>query len=165
MSKVIVPLCTVLLWSHFEYCTQFWVSQYKKGLKTIWECPKEGYKYGEDSRGENVWVGADISWFAQSRAEEAEGRSYGSLQILMREEEGQHWVLLSGDNDRTWENWHEAVTGDVRVGYQLKLHHREGGWSRFPSEVVMALSLLQFKKCPDNALSHMVWFLGDLTWS
>jgi len=31
--------------------------------------------------------------------------------------------------------------------------------------VVMELSLLEFKKHLDSALTHMVWFLGDAVWS
>lgn len=31
----------------------------------------------------------EISWFVQLRAEEAEGRSHGSLQLLMRGVQGQ----------------------------------------------------------------------------
>jgi len=31
-----------------------------------------------------------------------------------------------------------------------------GHWDRFPREVVTAPNLLEFKKCLDNALRHMV---------
>ncbi|GAB0208021.1 mitochondrial enolase superfamily member 1 [Grus japonensis] len=52
--EVIVLLYAVLVRPHLEYCVQFWAPQYKKGHKTIGECPKEGSKDGEGSRGEDI---------------------------------------------------------------------------------------------------------------
>jgi len=43
---------------------------------------------------------AEASSFVQPRGKEIKERPHGSLQILRRGTEGQHWVLLSGDSDR-----------------------------------------------------------------
>lgn len=34
-----------------------------------------------------------------------------------------------------------------------------------PRAAVIALSVMEFEKRPDNTLRHTVWFLGGLVWS
>ncbi|GAB0175575.1 mitochondrial enolase superfamily member 1 [Grus japonensis] len=50
----IVPLYTALVRPHRKYYMQFCPKQVQKGHKTIGECPKEGNKDGEGSRGEDI---------------------------------------------------------------------------------------------------------------
>lgn len=61
----------------------------------------------------------------------------------------------------------ELGQGRVRLGVrervctQRLLKH----WDRLPRAVNMAPSLLEFKKCLDSALRHMVCFLSGPVWS
>ena len=52
----------------------------------------------------------------------------------------------------------ELGQGRVRLGVRERVCTQRviGHSDRFPRAVVMALSLLEFKKCLDNALRHMV---------
>ena len=52
------------------------------GHKSIRDCPEEGCEGGGGSARQGMWVGAEVLWFLQPRAEKAEGRPHGSLQLL-----------------------------------------------------------------------------------
>jgi len=54
------------------------------GHKSIRDCPEEGCEGGGGSARQGMWVGAEVLWFLQPRAEKAEGRPHGSLQLLTR---------------------------------------------------------------------------------
>jgi len=43
---VILPLCSVLMRPHLEFCVQFWTSQFKK-CRELLENPAKGYKDDE----------------------------------------------------------------------------------------------------------------------
>ncbi len=53
---------------------------------------------------------------------------------------------------------YESVSGEGQVGYQEKVLHQRVArhWHRLTRDVVMELSLLEFKKHLDSALTHMV---------
>ena len=64
------PLCFALLWSCLQHWVAVWVPQYKKDMKLLRGCLKEGYGDGEGLRGKGVHGAAKIPGFAQPRAEE-----------------------------------------------------------------------------------------------
>jgi len=49
----------------------------QKGHKTTTECPNEGYKDGDGSRGQGALRAAEAPQCAQPRAEELRGRPHG----------------------------------------------------------------------------------------
>lgn len=51
--ELTLPLCSAIVWPHLKYCVQSWVTQYKKDIK-LSEGPKEGYRDGDESRGEDM---------------------------------------------------------------------------------------------------------------
>lgn len=68
--------------SHWLLCAVLGTT-IQKGRKTIWECPKEGYKDSKGSRDQGVWGVAVVPWFPHPGAEEAE-RTHRGLQLLVR---------------------------------------------------------------------------------
>ena len=138
------------------------IATVQEGHKTIKECPKEGYKDGERSRGQDVWWESEVPWFVQTREEETEGRSHGSLQILIRIVKGQCWSLLSGDSDRTWENGMDLHQG--RSVWVLGKGSSLRGWSSTATGSTAGLwtlpSQLEFKKYLDGTFRNMVLLLG-----
>ena len=91
----------------------------------------------------------------QVRAEKAERRPHGNLQLLTRSVEGQHWALLSGDSDRTQGNSTELCHGWVRLGVRKRLFTKVWwAWNRLPRTMVTVPGLLQFKEFLDKTLRH-----------
>ena len=52
------------------------------------------------------------------------------------------------------------TSGEIQVGYQEKVFHREGEWApeQAPKESGHEPKLLEFKKCLDNTLRHSLIF-------
>jgi len=70
------------------------------------ESCSKGNKNSKRSRAEDLRRTAEAPWFVQPRTGEAEGRSHGGRQLLMRDAEGQqqcprewHGVAIGGGAD------------------------------------------------------------------
>ena len=95
------------------------------GHITTRECPKESYKVGEGSKGEDIWGAAEVPWFVQPRLKETEWRPYGSCSSSQGVE-GQHWALLC-DSVKIWGNNLELQQGRFRLGNKKRFFTRR--WS------------------------------------
>lgn len=105
--------------------------------------------------------------FVQPRAEQAEGRPHGGLQLSHRGAEGQALSSALWGQRQDPREWHGAGTGEGQAGVRERFCTQRvvGHWDRLPRDVDTALRLPEFKKHLDSALRHVVWFLGGPVWS
>jgi len=99
----------------------------------------------------------------------AQRRLWGetSLQLTASSQGRASTDLLSGAQQQNRRKQQEAETQEIQAGYDKKALHRGTveHWNRLPREVVMALSLPEFKKHPDSHARYMVWLLVGSAWS
>ena len=93
----------------------------QKGHKTIRECPKEGYKDGG-----KVWRARhiEVPGFVQPRAEQAEGRPYGSQQLFTGSGGTALSSALWGQQQDPRER-HGAASGEGQGGVRKGLFNKE----------------------------------------
>lgn len=126
-------------------------------MKTL-EHPKEGYEDGEWSRGKSVGGVAEVPCSFWPRAEQAEGRPHGGCSSS-QEVEGQCWVLLSGDSNRTQGNGMELHQGRAKLGVMRRFCIRRWcAWDRLPSAGGMVPSC-------QNSISVWTTLSGNFGWS
>lgn len=113
--------------------------------KIIWEHPKEGYEVAEVFTGEDRLGVAEVTCFVQPVEIETAVRHHASL-LLPHEREQRHWCIWWLMTDM------KLFKGRFRLGIRERFF-TESDWSL---EQVMASSLLEYKKCLDNAFKHTV---------
>lgn len=97
------------------------------------ESCSKGNKNSKRSRAEDLRRTAEAPWFVQPRTGEAEGRSHGGLQLLMRDAEGSNSAQGNGMELPSGE-------GQMKVRERLFTEGVVGYWNSIPRKVVIAPS-------------------------
>lgn len=78
-----VPLCSVLVLSHFEFWGQVWAPQFEKDRRLLESIRRRTVNMVKGLEGKPCKGVLELSWLFQPGKEEAEGRAYHELQLLL----------------------------------------------------------------------------------
>jgi len=159
-KDVIIPLYSVLVQPHLQYCVQFWAPQFKKDVKVLEWVQRRATKLVKGLEG--MSYGELLRTLGLSSLEKR--RLKGDLTTVYRflrrgGGEGGDELFLLGSSGRTPGNGSKLHQGrrfrpDIRELFftQRVIKH----WNRLPREVVNAPSLSAFRRHLDNALNNML---------
>ena len=165
LREVILPLYSILVKPHLEYCIEMWSPQYRRDMDLL-ECVQrratemiqgmEHLSYEDRLR--------ELGLFSLEKR-----RLWGDLIVAFQylkgayKQEGER-LFTRVDSDRTRGNGFKLRQGRFRLDNRKKLFTQRvvTHWNRLPKEAVDAPSLEAFKARLDVALGSLVWWLATL---
>jgi len=156
---VTIPLYSVLVQPHLEYCVELWVSQLKRDVKAL-ECvqrrARELVKGLEGMSCEEQLSTSGLSGLEKSRLRDDLIALCSFLRRGSREEGAELFSL--GSRDRMHGNGSKLHQGRFRLDIKKPFFTERvvKHWNRLPKEVVDAPGLSVFKRHLDNALNTML---------
>ena len=137
--EVVVPLYIALVCPPLKYCVQFWVPQYSRDIKLLESIQRRTLKV---AKARCIWSSWS-PWFAQPRAEEAEGRPHGGCSSSWGERRGSTELCSLVTNKRTqgkgMKLWQKRVRLDVRKRYYTRRWLGPGTGSQGSVNLVISL--------------------------